>query len=121
MVDFIIYGFNKSKCAMIVSKNPSEIADALSKQFEESGTIIDAVGAYSKEKKGIVYFVVNQFQINKMKNIVHEIDQTAFISLHDVSDVIRYDENFISKTKNKKKNDNEKAEIKKAENEKTEN
>ena len=57
--------------------------------FEASGTIVDAVGGYSKERKEIIYFIVNNFQINKLKKIVHTIDPCAFISLQDVSDIIK--------------------------------
>lgn len=88
-VDFIVEGFDRSKCAMIVTVKADEIVDALSDRFESSGTIVNALGGYSKEEKKIVYFIINHFQINKLKQIVHEIDETAFISLHDVSDIIR--------------------------------
>lgn len=88
-VDFIVEGFDRAKCAMIVTEKASEISDALSESFQASGTIINAVGGYSKEKKEIIYFIVNHFQINKLKQIVQEIDETAFISLQDVTDIIR--------------------------------
>ncbi|MGM9632356.1 MAG: YitT family protein [Eubacteriales bacterium] len=88
-VDFIVEGFDRSKCAMIVTTKADEIVDALSDKFETTGTIVNAIGGYSKKEKKIVYFIINHFQINKLKQIVHEIDETAFISLHDVSDIIR--------------------------------
>ena len=43
--------------------------------------------------KNIIYFIVNRFQINRLKKIVHSIDPSAFISLQDVSDIIRKNEN----------------------------
>ena len=88
-VDYIAEGFDRAKCAMIVTVKAGEISDALSEQFKASGTIVSAIGGFSKEKKEIVYFIVNRFQINRMKKIVHEIDEAAFISLSDVSDIIR--------------------------------
>lgn len=88
-VDYIAEGFDRAKCAMIVTVKAGEISDALSEQFKASGTIVSAIGGFSKEKKKIVYFIVNRFQINRMKKIVHEIDEAAFISLSDVSDIIR--------------------------------
>ena len=51
-----------------------------------------AIGGYSKEEKHIIYFIINHFQINKLRRVVHEIDESAFISLLDVSDVIRKNE-----------------------------
>ena len=88
-VNFIVEGFNRSKCAMIVTTCAAEITDALSKQFGSGGTIVNAMGGYSKEEKTIVYYIVNHFQINKLKQIVRSIDKNAFISLQDVSDTIR--------------------------------
>lgn len=88
-VDFVVEGIDKSKCAMIVTTKANEISDALAEAFESSGTIVNAIGGYSKEKKEIIYFIINQFQINKLKKLVHKIDSSAFISLQDVSDIIK--------------------------------
>lgn len=88
-VDYIVEGFDGSKCAMIVTTKADEISDALSDAFESSGTIVNAIGGYSKEKKDIIYFIINHFQINKLKQIVYNIDNSAFISLQDVTDIIR--------------------------------
>lgn len=88
-VDFIVEGFNRAKCAMIVTVRADEITAALQESFRSSGTIVKAIGGYSREEKQIIYFVVNAFQIYKVKQLVRAADPDAFISLHDVSDVIR--------------------------------
>ena len=88
-VDFVVEGIDKTKCAMIVTTKANNISDTLAEQFEASGTIVKAIGGYSKEQKEIIYFIVNHFQINKLKKIVHDIDPSAFISLQDVSDIIQ--------------------------------
>lgn len=91
-IDFIVEGFDRSMCAMIVTDKAGEISDALSEHFKVGGTIVDAIGGYSKGKKQIVYFIVNHFQINKLKAIVTEIDEKAFVSLQDVSDIVKQQE-----------------------------
>ena len=88
-VDFVTEGFDRSKCAMIITTKADEISKALSQGFQASGTIVSATGGYSKNSKQILYFIVNHFQINKLKTIVLAIDEQAFISLQDVSDIIR--------------------------------
>ena len=35
----------------------------------------------------MIYFVVNRFQIARMRTIVHDIDDKAFISITEVSDL----------------------------------
>ena len=89
-VDYIIEGFDRSKSAMIITVKADEICNALSEEFGSSATKIDARGGYSNEQKTVVYYVVNRFQIVKMKNIVHEIEQSAYITISEVADVFRH-------------------------------
>ena len=91
-VDFIVEGFDRAKCAMIVTSKADEISQVLAAEFRSSGTIVSAIGGYTKARKQILYFIVNRFQINKLRTIVNAIDKDAFISLTDVSDVIRKNE-----------------------------
>lgn len=88
-VDFITDGFDRSKCAMIVTTKANEITDALKENFGSSGTIVNAVGGYTKENKQIVYFILNRFQMNKLKEIIRAIDEKAFISFEEVSEISR--------------------------------
>lgn len=92
-VDFIVEGLNKSVCAMIVTNKARDISKALSDSFKSGGTIVDAVGGYSKERKQILYFVVNRFQIARLKKVVSETDPEAFVSLQDVSGIVKSDSN----------------------------
>lgn len=48
---------------------------------------MDATGGYSKRSKSIVYFVVNRYQVNRMKEHVHEIDSGAYIIMSEVADI----------------------------------
>jgi uncharacterized membrane-anchored protein YitT (DUF2179 family) len=86
-VDFIVEGFDRAKSAMIITDKPNEICKELSSAFETGTTKIDAVGGYSNSNKTVVYFVVNRFQVTKMKDIVKEIDPRAYITISEVADV----------------------------------
>ncbi len=88
-VDFIVDGFDREKCAMIVTSRPDEICAELSYAFESGTTRIEAKGGYSGASKTVVYFVVNRFQVTKMKNIVHATDPTAYITISEIADVFR--------------------------------
>ena len=87
VVDWIVEGFDRSKCAMIVTVMPDDICAALSETFESGVTRIQAVGGYSNTEKTLVYFVVNRFQVVKLKELVHDIDPTAYITISEVADV----------------------------------
>lgn len=86
-VDYVTEGFDRSMCAMIITKKAEEISSELSNKFMAGGTIVDAIGGYTKDKKKILYYIVNHFQIGKLKRIVLDIDDEAFISLQNVSDI----------------------------------
>jgi uncharacterized membrane-anchored protein YitT (DUF2179 family) len=86
-VDFIVEGFDRAKSAMIITDKPDEICRELSLAFETGTTKIDAVGGYSNSSKTVVYFVVNRFQVTKMKDIVKEVDPDAYITISEVADV----------------------------------
>ncbi len=88
-VDFIVEGFDRSMCAMVVTNKADEISAALSEVFRSGGTIVKATGGYSKDEKQIIYIIVNHFQINKLKKIVTDIDTGAFISIQNVAGIVR--------------------------------
>ena len=88
-VDFIVEGFDRSMCAMVVTTKADEISAALSEVFRSGGTIVKATGGYSKDEKQIIYIIVNHFQINKLKKIVTDIDTGAFISIQNVAGIVR--------------------------------
>lgn len=86
-VDFIVEGLDRSKAATIVTVNPNEVCAALSEAFECGMTITQAKGYYSDSPKTVVYIVVNRFQVGKMKELVHENDRSAYISIAEIADV----------------------------------
>ncbi len=88
-VDFIVEGFDRSKEVVIVTDKPSQISAALIEAFQCGTTKIAAVGGYSNAPKTVIYFVVNRFQISRMRAIVHQIDPQAFMTISDVADVFK--------------------------------
>ena len=88
-VDYIVGGLDRAKSAMIVTSRPKEICAALSEAFQCGLTVIQAKGYYSNQDKTVVYIIVNRFQVGKMKNIVREQDPKAYVSISEVSDVMK--------------------------------
>ena len=87
-IDFIVEGFDRSKAAFIVTTQADAVCEKLSAVFENGITMIDAKGYYSGTNQTMIYFVVNRFQIGKMKLIVHEIDPSAYITINEIADVL---------------------------------
>lgn len=86
-IDFIVEGLDKAKAATIITESASDVSKALSDAFGSGITLLSAHGYYSSQEKTMIYFVVNRFQIAKMRNLVHDIDPNAFISITEVADV----------------------------------
>ena len=86
-IDFIAEGIDRSKGVMIITEKPHEITDTLTEVFETGATIMPATGGYSKAEKAVVYFIVNRFQLARMRMLVHEIDPKAFMTITEVADV----------------------------------
>lgn len=86
-VDFIVEGLDKAKSVMIITEKEDEVCEALSKAFGYGVTQIHATGYYSSTPRSVIYFVVNRFQIAKLKNVVSSVDGKAFITISETSDV----------------------------------
>lgn len=87
-VDFIVEGLDKAKAVMIVTRCQDEICRVLSEEFGRGITQISAKGYFSGADNCVVYFVVNRFQIPKVKKLVAEADASAFVTITEISDVM---------------------------------
>ena len=88
-IDFIVEGIDRSKAAMIITSKPDEISAALMETFESGTTKIAVKGGYSNLDKTMIYFILDRFQISKMRDIVHGVDEEAFITITEVADVFK--------------------------------
>ena len=86
-IDFIVDGLDRAKCAIIITEQPNEVCNKLCEVFGSGVTSLEAKGGYSNEKKAMIYFVVNRYQVVRMKELVHEIDHNAYITISEVADV----------------------------------
>ncbi len=94
-VDFLVEGLDRAKCAMIVTEMPEDVCWILGEVFETGMTKINVIGGYSNRPKTMIYFIVNRFQVAKLKQIVHELDPHAFITISEVADVFTSEHNII--------------------------
>ncbi len=86
-VDFIVEGLDRAKCAIIITEMPDEICKVLGETFGRGMTHLEAKGGYSNRDKTMIYFIVNRYQVIRMRDIVHEIDPSAYITISEVADV----------------------------------
>ena len=89
-IDFIVEGIDRSKSVMIVTEKGEEVSKALIEEFGSGTTILPAKGGYTMKDRMVVYFVVNRFQISRMRLLVHKIDPHAYLTISDVADIYKF-------------------------------
>ncbi|MBC3888383.1 DUF2179 domain-containing protein [Acetobacterium paludosum] len=88
VIDVTIEGLDEEKAAIIVSDNPDEIAEAILARLGRGVTFLEGKGGFSKESKTVIYSVITRLEISKLKSIVAEKDEHAFLTISDVFDVM---------------------------------
>lgn len=88
-IDFVVEGIDRSKAVMIITDKPDEVSEELINAFGCGTTKISATGGYSNSEKTVIYFVVNRFQISKMRSLIHQTDPKAFVTISEVADIFK--------------------------------
>lgn len=84
VIDVVLEGLNSAKSIRVISDKAHEIGDELLEKLDLGVTYIKGVGAYSGAEKTIIYCVVSRLEMARMKEIIKNIDPSAFISVVDV-------------------------------------
>ena len=87
MIDVVLEGLNSSKSIRIISDKAEEIGQTLIDELDISVTYLHGIGGYSKQKKTLIYCVASRLEMSKMKEVIKQIDPTAFFSVVDVHEV----------------------------------
>lgn len=88
VIDITIEGLDESKAAIVISDQADAISDALMARLGRGVTVLHGEGGFSGEKKHILYTVITRLEISKFKSLIEEIDESAFITISDVHDVM---------------------------------
>ena len=87
VMEYVIEGLNTKKAMTIISSNPDEIAKVIDEQVGRGLTILNGRGYFTKQDKDILYVVITKTQVTKAKRLIRNIDEEAFLVIHDVRDV----------------------------------
>lgn len=88
VIDIVIEGLDESKAVMIVSDKPDEITETLMARLGRGVTVLHGEGGYTKERKYVLYCVITRLEMAKLKSIIDEIDDSAFVTINDVHEVM---------------------------------
>lgn len=86
-IDITITGLDESKSVWIISDNAQQIGDAIMNRLGRGVTYINGEGAYSGDDKKVIFCVINRLEEAKLKEIVTDYDDNAFLAVADIAEV----------------------------------
>ena len=87
-ISTVLEGGHQAKAAFIMSNENLAISQAIMEKIPRGSTGLKARGMYSKEDKEMLFTVVSQKEISKLREIIYEIDPNAFVTIADVREVL---------------------------------
>ncbi|MCI2255951.1 YitT family protein [Domibacillus sp. PGB-M46] len=86
-IDVVIQGLDESKSAWIISDQYKEIGEAIIARLGRGVTYLDGEGAYTGEDKKVIFCVITRLEEAKLKSIVEDLDEGAFLAVADIAEV----------------------------------
>ncbi|KYH35438.1 hypothetical protein CLTEP_06140 [Clostridium tepidiprofundi DSM 19306] len=87
VIDRVIVGFEQKKMIMAITSKEKEISTEIMNKIGRGVTFLDAEGAYTGDKKKILYCIVTLRELTRAKAIIDKIDSKALVSVVDASEV----------------------------------
>lgn len=87
VIDFVSEGLEQAKAALIITEKGTSLSKEIYNKLGRTTTTIRGKGLISGEKE-VLYCVLTRIEIYELKHIVEEMDESAFVTVLDVSDII---------------------------------
>ena len=97
IIDMVVYSFDYSNVALIITKEYEQVAQVISDKLERGATYLHGEGTYSRKATKVVLTAVKKQQIAELKELVVDIDPDAFIIVQEAHQVLG--DGFIRYTK----------------------
>ena len=88
VIDAMVYRFDYSRVALIVSREHAAIARAIGEKLDRGATYLHGAGSYSGQDMEIVLTVVRKGQLAELKELVMDIDKSAFVIVQEAHQVL---------------------------------
>lgn len=88
VVDAVVYRFDYSRVAWIISKNHEVIVSAIARELGRGATLLNGEGSYSGTSLRIVLTAVKRQQLADLKRLVADLDPQAFVIVQEAHQVL---------------------------------
>lgn len=87
VIDFVSQGFEQAKAALIITDKGTKLSKEIYTKLGRTTTTIKGKGLISGEKE-VLYCVLTRGEIFGLRRLVEEMDESAFVTILEVSDII---------------------------------
>lgn len=88
VIDTVIDNFNSCKYFIVITEQPTLVAEYIMNELHHGVTVTDAIGAYTQSKKGMVHTVCRRYEAIKLRQAIKKIDENAFMVITTSSEII---------------------------------
>ncbi len=88
MVDAVVYSFDYSKVALVISKEYVAIAREIGNKLDRGATFLQGEGSYTGESTKVVLVAIKKQQLAELKELVMELDPAAFVIVQEAHQVL---------------------------------
>jgi uncharacterized membrane-anchored protein YitT (DUF2179 family) len=85
-VDFLIHGVEEHTAIIIVSEKSDQIRQAILRDLHRGVTVYKGRGGLTGVDQDILFCVVTRLEIGRVKGLVREFDDDAFVIVHGLAD-----------------------------------
>ena len=97
VINAVVTGFNRRKAVLIISDKSELISDTLLREKRRGTTLLKGEGGFSHKQKNIILTVISMIELQKIKEIILDLDPEAFIVVNDTLEVLgkRQEKGFL--------------------------
>ena len=88
IIDSVIDNFHACKYFVVITDKTELVSEYIMNHLGHGVTIVDAVGAYTQTKKGMIHTVCRRYEAIKLRQAIKKIDENAFIVVTTSSEII---------------------------------
>ena len=88
VMDLVVYRFDNSKVALIMTKEHQKIAEGINNRLDRGATFLSGEGSFTHRQMKVVLTAVKRQQLTELKELVMEIDPTAFVIVQEAHQVL---------------------------------
>lgn len=87
VIDFVSEGLEQAKAALIITEQGTNLSKEIYKRLGRTTTTIKGKGLISGDKT-VLYCVLTRIEVYELKRIIDEMDESAFVTILEVQDII---------------------------------